>query len=83
VDAVTKPGGKDDVYTKILGWVGCAPPMTTLEMEQAVQIPLDPPPYDDEGVGRVTDRVNFVRLCGPIIEDVDGMLQFVHFTAYQ
>ncbi|KAG5746346.1 hypothetical protein H9Q70_010966 [Fusarium xylarioides] len=61
----------------ILGWVGCAPsPMTLKEIEQALLIdhkfPSRPP--------RVQARVNVVQICGPIIDIVDGYVQFVHFT---
>lgn len=59
----------------ILGWIGCAPiPMTTLEIEQALLI------EEEETIPDVTGSVNFVRLCGPIVEISDNCLQFVHFT---
>ncbi|KAG4260120.1 hypothetical protein FPRO04_12431 [Fusarium proliferatum] len=61
----------------ILGWVGCAPkPMTLKEIEQALlvdpQLPFKPP--------RVQSGVNVVQICGPIVDIVDGYVQFVHFT---
>ncbi|RBA21148.1 hypothetical protein FPRO05_07462 [Fusarium proliferatum] len=61
----------------ILGWVGCAPtPMTLKEIEQALLV--DPScPYK---VPRVQARVNVVQVCGPIVDVVDGYVQFVHFT---
>jgi hypothetical protein len=44
-------------------------------MEQALLV--DP---DVNAAPAVIANVNFVRLCGPIIEVVDERLQFVHFT---
>ncbi|KZL74295.1 NACHT domain protein [Colletotrichum tofieldiae] len=60
----------------ILGWIGCAPvPMTRQEMEQALLIDLG-----IESAPCVVTTVNFVRICGPIVELVDDTPQFVHFT---
>ena len=61
----------------VLGWVGCSPiPMTKYELEQAMLV----------GAMALTDApvvdspLNFVRLCGPIVEVVDDRPQYVHFT---
>lgn len=64
---------------KVLGWIGCAPiPMTIFEMEQALLIDTDPEPTAWISSGIATQ--DFISLCGPLIEIVDGKLQFVHFT---
>lgn len=67
---------------KVLGWIACAPvPMTTFEMEQALLI--EPLTYQ---VARVPIRIfrhDFLDMCGPFIEIVDGKLQFVHFTVQE
>ncbi|RBQ76481.1 hypothetical protein FVER14953_03349 [Fusarium verticillioides] len=61
----------------ILGWVGCAPsPMTLKEIEQALLVDHKFP----SRLPRVQARVNVVQICGPIIDVVDGYVQFVHFT---
>ncbi|KAF5573491.1 Nacht domain-containing protein [Fusarium pseudocircinatum] len=61
----------------ILGWVGCAPsPMTLKEMEQALLID----PKFPHRLPRVQASVNVVQICGPIVDVVDGCVQFVHFT---
>ncbi|KAG5768598.1 hypothetical protein H9Q72_003910 [Fusarium xylarioides] len=61
----------------ILGWVGCAPsPMTLKEMEQALLID----PKFPSKVPTVQATVDVVKICGPIIDVVDGYVQFVHFT---
>ncbi|KAF5574950.1 Nacht domain protein [Fusarium subglutinans] len=61
----------------ILGWVGCAPsPMTLKEIEQALLV--DPKfPFK---LPRVQSTVDVIQICGPIIDIVDGYVQFVHFT---
>ncbi|KAI3319186.1 hypothetical protein HD806DRAFT_295960 [Xylariaceae sp. AK1471] len=60
----------------ILGWIGCSPvPMTRCEMEQALLVDLD-----SRAAPSVTGSVSFVRICGPILEVVDEIPQFVHFT---
>ncbi|OJJ99037.1 hypothetical protein ASPACDRAFT_79712 [Aspergillus aculeatus ATCC 16872] len=75
---------KRDQCRKILGWLGTAPiPLTTWEMEQALSVEID----DVEGTpcDQTSSQdflsVDFVQLCGPIIEVADEKLQFVHFTA--
>ncbi|KAI1120284.1 hypothetical protein F5Y10DRAFT_258736 [Nemania abortiva] len=61
---------------KVLGWIGCAPtPMTTLEIEQALSIDAS-----TEEIPSIISSVNFLKLCGPIVEIVNDKLQFVHFT---
>ncbi|KAF3066316.1 hypothetical protein CFAM422_009490 [Trichoderma lentiforme] len=58
----------------ILGWISCSPiPLTLLELEQALVVTISE-------TSRVSSPLNFVRLCGPIIEVVEGNIQFVHFT---
>ncbi|EHK42065.1 hypothetical protein TRIATDRAFT_295808 [Trichoderma atroviride IMI 206040] len=58
----------------ILGWISCSPtPLTLPELEQALVVTIS-------GTYRVSSRLNFIRLCGPIIEVVGDHLQFVHFT---
>ncbi|KAI0432735.1 hypothetical protein F5Y09DRAFT_300802 [Xylaria sp. FL1042] len=61
---------------KILGWIGCAPAaMTSLEMEQALSLDASV-----EKIPSIIGSINFVKLCGPIIEIVNDKPQFVHFT---
>ncbi|KAF5541970.1 Nacht domain-containing protein [Fusarium mexicanum] len=71
------PDPKRDSARSILGWVGCAPsPMTLKEIEQALLV--DPKfPFK---LPMVQAKVNVVQICGPIIDVVDGYVQFVHFT---
>ncbi|PNP49788.1 hypothetical protein THARTR1_09556 [Trichoderma harzianum] len=58
----------------ILGWISCSPtPLTLLELEQALVVTIS-------DTSRVSSPLNFIRLCGPIIEIVEGNIQFVHFT---
>ncbi|KAF5968445.1 Nacht domain-containing protein [Fusarium bulbicola] len=61
----------------ILGWVGCAPsPMTLKEIEQALLVD----PKFASKLPKVQATVNVTQVCGPIIDIVDGYVQFVHFT---
>ena len=61
----------------ILGWIGTSPvPMTRQEMEQALLIDTL-----TNAAPTVSGVVSVVRICGPIIEVVDDIPQFVHFTA--
>ena len=61
---------------KIIGWIGCAPvPMTRQEMEQALLIN-----GDQKAAPLVKADERLVKLCGPIIEIVDDIPRFVHFT---
>jgi hypothetical protein len=65
---------------KVLGWVGCSKlPMRKREIEAALAI-------------RQEDRrffkghrvfLNIPRLCGPVLEIENDVVQFVHFTAKQ
>ncbi|KAK0714452.1 hypothetical protein B0T21DRAFT_375908 [Apiosordaria backusii] len=60
----------------ILGWIGSSPiPMTRHEMEQALLVDSS-----SNAAPAVIAEVNFVHICGPVIEVVDDSLQFVHFT---
>ena len=57
--------------------MGCSPaPLTVQEIEQALTI--KPGSFGLEK--KVFASPNLNRLCGPIIEIVDGYVQFVHFT---
>ncbi|KAH7305450.1 hypothetical protein B0I35DRAFT_362187 [Stachybotrys elegans] len=59
----------------ILGWIGCSPtPLTIYEMEQALRI------THQDSAARVSSRLNILSLCGPIVEVVDDLVGFVHFT---
>jgi hypothetical protein len=49
--------------------------MTRHEMEQALLVDSN-----DVTAPSVTASMNFVRICGPILEVVDDSPQFVHFT---
>ena len=63
-----------------MGWIECAPiPLTIPEMEQALSIDADPD-RKLEKVPQVLGKLNFVQMCGPIIEVMGEKLQFVHFT---
>ncbi|GKZ31234.1 hypothetical protein AbraIFM66950_011525 [Aspergillus brasiliensis] len=75
------PTRKRERSRKILGWIGCAPiPLTVWEMEQALSVEFDENGRMTSAVTPDLVSVNFVQLCGPIIEVADGKLQFVHFT---
>lgn len=53
--------------------------MTIRELEQALLVNTDPrEPH--RHIRRVTTELNFVQMCGPIVEVVGDRLQFVHFT---
>ena len=61
----------------ILGWIGCSPtPLKIHELEQALLVGVE----DVQSSARVSSSLNIVELCGPIVEVVDGYVQFVHFT---
>ena len=75
VNRLDPPALKDKVR-KILGWVGCTPiPLKIQEIEQALVV-------SREGLKgyAVIAVLNMPRICGPIVEVVDGYVQFVHFT---
>ncbi|KAF4962504.1 hypothetical protein FSARC_9427 [Fusarium sarcochroum] len=68
---------RKNIARLILGWVGCAPSsLTTQEIEQALIVNPDQP-NKQSGVVSMT---SVVQVCGPIVEVVDGYVQFVHFT---
>lgn len=50
--------------------------MTLKEIEQALVVDLENPSKDP----RVQSKTNVVEICGPIVEIVNGYVQFVHFT---
>lgn len=50
--------------------------MTLKEIEQTLLIDPDCP----SKLPRVQAKVNVIRICGPIVDVVDGYVQFVHFT---
>ncbi|KAJ4246539.1 hypothetical protein NW762_013480 [Fusarium torreyae] len=63
---------------KALGWIGCSPvPLTIRELEQALLINIGDIDQDLSGISTVP----LDRLCGPVIEEIDGELHLVHFTA--
>jgi hypothetical protein len=63
---------------KIMEWIGCANfPLTVEELLQALAII---PGQDDFLKGRKAFR-DILKLCGPIIEIENNVVQFVHFTA--
>ncbi|GLA01286.1 hypothetical protein AnigIFM60653_011535 [Aspergillus niger] len=75
------PPRKRERSRKVLGWIGSAPiPLTVWEMEQALSIELDEEGKMTSAVTPDLLSIDFVQLCGPIIEVADGKLQFVHFT---
>lgn len=53
--------------------------MTIFEMEQALAVNTKPDKKPTV-VSQVLASLNFVRMCGPIVEVVGEKLQFVHFT---
>ncbi|KAI1291593.1 NACHT domain protein [Xylaria venustula] len=69
--------GVRDKARLVLGWIGCSPAaLTVQEIQQALSIDLQ----DPEKIGNVRGNLDLVRMCGPIVELVDGFVQFVHFT---
>lgn len=70
------PSALQQKAKNILGWIGCAPvPMTRHEMEQILEIVPE-----QNAAPSVMASVNFIRICGTVVEDVDEIPQFVHFT---
>ena len=60
----------------VLGWIGCSPtPLSIQEIEQILCVTDNP----SRSV-RVSAMLDVVRLCGPIVEVVDGFVRFAHFT---
>ncbi|MCJ1311345.1 hypothetical protein MMC25_005016 [Agyrium rufum] len=73
-----RPQNDRETARKLLGWVSCSPtPMTQQELQQALAIKKD----NEEGKMQVLAGLKLDKLCGPIIEIVDGHVQLVHFTA--
>ncbi|KAK5631042.1 hypothetical protein RRF57_006757 [Xylaria bambusicola] len=69
--------GVRDKTRLVLGWIGCSPAaLTVQEIQQALSIDLE----DPEKIGNVRGNLDLVLMCGPIVESVDGFVQFVHFT---
>ncbi|KAM5341928.1 hypothetical protein ACJ41O_014959 [Fusarium nematophilum] len=67
-----------DKARKALGWIGYSPVALTIrELEQALIIKIG----DLDQVPTGMSALQLVRLCGPVVEEVDGELQLVHFTA--
>ncbi|KAH7255143.1 uncharacterized protein BKA55DRAFT_563482 [Fusarium redolens] len=76
INASTDPQRKK-LALSILGWVGCSPsPMAVKEIEQALLV--DPDHLFKQP--RVQAKVNVIQVCGPIVDVVEGYVQFVHFT---
>ena len=66
---------------KILGWIGYSPvPLTVRELEQALLIKGADPDQLPTGMSGISTS-DLVRICGPVVEDVNYELHFVHFTA--
>ncbi|KAI8630272.1 NACHT domain protein [Xylariaceae sp. FL1651] len=61
----------------VLGWIACSPTaLTVQEIQQALAIDL----ANRGNASRIRGNLDLVRICGPIVEIVDGYVQFVHFT---
>jgi hypothetical protein len=62
---------------RLLGWIGTThKALTVQELEQALVISPD----DTEWNAKVQGNLNIARICGPIVEVIDGYVHFVHFT---
>ena len=62
---------------RLIGFVGCSPtPLTIHELDQLLTLDLD---YA-AGPHLFSSSLNPVELCGPIVEVIEGYVQFVHFT---
>ena len=62
---------------KLIGWIACSPtPLTPPEIQAALSIKFD----DEIGKFCPIANLDLRRICGPIVEVVDGYAQFVHFT---
>lgn len=57
----------------------CEVPLTKTEIQLGVFLSLGGDP--SQGCERLL--LNICKQCGPIIEEVDGYIQFVHFTAHE
>ncbi|RSL54227.1 hypothetical protein CEP54_010009 [Fusarium duplospermum] len=63
---------------KALGWIAYSPVALTIrELEQALIVNIG----DRDQVPTGISTLEVVYLCGPVVEEVDGQLQLVHFTA--
>ncbi|KAM0344160.1 hypothetical protein ACHAPU_007882 [Fusarium lateritium] len=63
---------------KALGWIGCSPvPLTIRELEQALVVKVGNLDQDLRGIS----GLKLDHLCGPIVEEIDGKLHLIHFTA--
>ena len=68
---------KRGIVKRLLGWIGSSPvPLTIHELEQAILVSSRA--HDD--APSVDSPLNIVKLCGPIVEIMDGTPQFVHST---
>src|SRR5271170_3609403 len=63
---------------KIMEWIGCA--NTSPKIEELLQALAITPGQEDFLKGRKVFR-DILKLCGPIIEIENNVVQFVHFTA--
>jgi hypothetical protein len=63
---------------KIMEWIGCA--NFSLTVEELLQALAITPGQEDFLKGRKAFR-DILKLCGPIIEIENNVVQFVHFTA--
>jgi len=62
---------------RLIGFVGCSPtPLAIHELEQLLTLDLE----DEVSAHLVSSSLKPVELCGPIVEVVDGFVQFAHFT---
>ncbi|KAF4430541.1 NACHT domain protein [Fusarium austroafricanum] len=56
---------------KALGWIGCSPvPLTIRELEQALVVNIGDMDQDLRGIS----SLDLDRLCGPVVEEIDGEL---------
>lgn len=61
----------------ILEWIGCSRvPVTKHEILLALRCRSGDPTKGCQGL-----LLNIIQRCGPIIEEVGGYVEFVHFTA--
>jgi hypothetical protein len=79
INRLDPPEAREKART-IIGWIGVSPtPLTIYELEQALVVHTQS--VSDRGI--VSSKLQLVNLCGPIVEIVDGYLQFVHFTVQE
>lgn len=71
---------KDTSARRILQWIVCAKiPLREVELRQALLVK----PLFVEFQRQKFAWVDIQRTCGPVIEIRDGVVRFVHFTAYE